>query len=150
MKSGESRPSRGRTSGRNQAQGSLEGILPPDEPQADGAGEGRMEPTRTSKAPKRKPSRANAQGEGGMESLLASLDTLDENIKLLLARHERLAAAHAASEERRRSRGSLDPIELQGRVRTLEAERERLERHAAFLEDRIRGLLSRVRYVIES
>jgi transposase len=85
-----------------------------------------------------------------MESLLASLDTLDENIKLLLARHERLAAAHAASEERRRSRGSLDPIELQGRVRTLEAERERLERHAAFLEDRIRGLLSRVRYVIES
>jgi hypothetical protein len=150
MKSGESQPSRGRTGGRHQSQGSLEGILPPDEPLVGGADEGLAEPTRAAKAPKRKPQRADAQGEGGMESLLASLDTLEENIKLLLARHESLAAAHAASEERRRSRESLDPIELQGRVRTLEADRERLERHAAFLEDRIRGLLSRVRYVIES
>ena len=45
---------------------------------------------------------------------------------------------------------SLDPIALRDRVRTLEDERERLERHAAFLEARIRGLHSRVRYVVES
>jgi hypothetical protein len=69
---------------------------------------------------------------------------------LLLARHESVTAAHAAEEDRRRSQGTLDPIELGKRVRALEAEKERLERHSAFLEDRIRGLLSRVRYVIES
>ena len=41
-------------------------------------------------------------------------------------------------------------LELEQRVRALEAENQKLERHSAFLEDRIRGLLSRVRYVIES
>ena len=136
MKSGETRRTRNRAGGYDQSQASLDGILPPDEPQA----------------PKRKSARKRvaAEGEEGMETLKASLDTLEENIKLLLARHERLAAAHAASEELNRSRRALDPIELQSRIRTLEADRERLERHSVFLEDRIRGLLSRVRYVIES
>ena len=103
MKSGESRRPRGRTN--DHVQASLEGILPPEEPQV----------------PKRKPARklVEVPGEGGMETLLSSLDTLEENIKLLLARHERLAADHAASEERRRSRDALDPLELQRRVRTL-------------------------------
>jgi phage shock protein A len=95
------------------------------------------------------PARVDADS-GATDPLLASLDTLEEKIKLLLARHESLAAANAVSEERRRARGSLDPIELQDRVRALETDKERIERHAAFLEDRIRGLLSRVRYVIES
>ncbi|HEY7470860.1 MAG TPA: hypothetical protein VIE68_00795 [Gemmatimonadota bacterium] len=85
-----------------------------------------------------------------METLRSSLDTLEENITLLLARHEGLVAAHAASEERSRAGRALDPIELKDRLRTLEADHERLERHAALLEERIRGLLSRVRYVIES
>ena len=136
MKSGETRRARTRAGDPDQTQGSLDGILAPEEPQV----------------PKRKQPRKRVEtaGEIGVETLKSSLDTLEENIKLLLARHERLAAAHAASEELSRSRRTLDPIELQSRVRTLEADRERLERHAAFLEERIRGLLSRVRYVIES
>jgi hypothetical protein len=85
-----------------------------------------------------------------LEALLTSLDTLEENITLLLARHEGVVAAHAVSEERSRSARGMDPIELQGRIRSLEEDRDRLESHAAFLEERIRGLLSRVRYVIES
>ena len=136
MKPGETRRARSRAGDHDQTQGSLDGILAPDEPQM----------------PKRKQPRKRVEtaGEVGVETLKSSLDTLEENIKLLLARHERLAAAHAASEELSRSRRALDPIELQSRVRSLEAERQRLERHAAFLEERIRGLLSRVRYVIES
>jgi hypothetical protein len=35
-------------------------------------------------------------------------------------------------------------------MRKLEAENERLSRHAAYLEDRIASLRARVRYVVES
>jgi chromosome segregation ATPase len=99
---------------------------------------------------KKRPNRARGSDGGERtEALRASLDALEENITLLLARHESLAA-RAADEERRRSKGAIDPIELEKRVTTLEADKERLERHSAFLEERIRGLLSRVRYVIES
>ena len=136
MKSGETRPARSRAGDHDQTQGSLDGILAPDEPRVS-----------KRKQPRK---RVESPGEAGVETLKSSLDTLEENIKLLIARHERLAAAHAASEELNRSRRALDPIELQSRVRALEADRQRLERHAAFLEERIRGLLSRVRYVIES
>jgi hypothetical protein len=127
-------------------QGSLEGILPPDDP-----GKDEKEAIDASKPPVRKrASRARGNDDGkGADALRVSLDALEENITLLLARHESLAA-HAADEERRRSQGALDPIELDKRVRVLEADKERLERHSAFLEERIRGLLSRVRYVIES
>lgn len=153
MKSGEARPSRGRTGARDQAQGSLEGILPLEEPRVDGEADETLResalPVKTGKK-KALRSRGNGEGGGGADPLLASLDALEENVTLLLARHESLSAAHAAAEERSKSRDSLDPIELESRVRALEADKERLERHAAFLEDRIRGLLSRVRYVIES
>ena len=145
MRSGEARPARGRHEQRDLVQGSLEGILPPDEP-----GTYEKEAIDASKPPvKKRPSRARDHEDGkGPDALRASLDALEENITLLLARHESLAA-HAADEERRRS-GAIDPIELERRVNTLQAEKERLERHSAFLEERIRGLLSRVRYVIES
>jgi hypothetical protein len=151
MKSGEARPTRGRTSARDQEQGSLEGLLPSEEPRADRDEKG-SQPVPSVKAGKKKAPSPPANGEtgGGAHALRASLDALEETITLLLARHERLAAAHAVAEERSKSRDSLDPIELESRVKALEAKKERLERHAAFLEDRIRGLLSRMRYVIES
>jgi chromosome segregation ATPase len=98
---------------------------------------------------KKTPGRARDDDGKGADALRASLDALEENITLLLAQHESLAA-HAADVERHRSQGAIDPIELEKRVGTLEADKERLERHSAFLEERIRGLLSRVRYVIES
>jgi hypothetical protein len=147
MRSGEARPAGGRGEQRDLVQGSLEGILPLDEPVA-----AEKEPTIASKPPmKKRPSRPrDTADEEGASTLRASLDALEENITLLLARHESVAAAHAADEERRRSQGALDPVQLDERVRALETEKERLERHSAFLEDRIRGLLSRVRYVIES
>jgi hypothetical protein len=153
MKSGDPRPAPGRSGPRDEAQGSLEGILSREESRVEkeieqtaagpepGMKSGRKKPSR--------PRRGDAQ-ESGSDSLLASLDALEENVTLLLARHESLAAANAAAEERRQSRDSLDPVELERRLRVLETDRARLERHAAFLEGRIRGLLSRVRYVIES
>jgi hypothetical protein len=101
-------------------------------------------------AGKKRASRSRDDDDAKDAALRASLDALEENITLLLARHESLAAAHAADEERRRTQDAPDPVELEQRVRALEAENQKLERHSAFLEDRIRGLLSRVRYVIES
>jgi uncharacterized protein involved in exopolysaccharide biosynthesis len=147
MRSGEARPARGRSEQRDHMQGSLEGILPPEQPVATEKGS-----TDASKpSVKKRPSRPRNSDDGkGADALRASLDALEENITLLLARHESLAAAYATDEERRRSQGALDPIALDQRVRALEADKERLERHSAFLEERIRGLLSRVRYVIES
>ena len=146
MRSGEARPARGRSEQRDHMQGSLEGILPPEQPLAT-----EKESADASKSPmKERSRRPRSSDDAGADVLRASLDVLEENITLLLARHESLAAAHAADEERRRSQGAFDPIELDKRVRDLEADKERLERHSAFLEERIRGLLSRVRYVIES
>jgi hypothetical protein len=153
MKSGDPRPARGRPGPRDEAQGSLEGILSPEESrvakEADQAAAGPEPDRKSGRKKSSRPRRGEAQ-ENGFDSLLASLDALEENVTLLLARHESLAAANAAAEERRQSRDSLDPVELERRLRVLEADNERLERHAAFLEGRIRGLLSRVRYVIES
>lgn len=150
MRSGEARHARGGSEQREIVQGSLEGILP-DVPAAAEADVER-EPTDAPRTPMKKrtsrpPRSAEAKEADGIR---ASLDALEENITLLLARHESLAAAHADEEERRRSQGALDPVALDKRARALEEDRERLERHSAFLEDRIRGLLSRVRYVIES
>ncbi|HET6638330.1 MAG TPA: hypothetical protein VFH82_06080 [Gemmatimonadota bacterium] len=146
MRSGEARPARRRNEQRDLVQGSLEGILPPDE-----SGTDEKEAIDASKPlVKKRPGRVRDNDDGkGADALRASLDALEENITLLLAQHESLTA-HAADEERRRSQGGLDPIELDRRIRSLEADKERLARHSAFLEERIRGLLSRVRYVIES
>jgi hypothetical protein len=105
------------------------------------------------------PQRVKDPQEPDHERLRNALDTLDEKIKLLLARHtlllERARSAVAArreAEERlvRLSADELDPALLEQRTRELEAENERLSRHAAYLEDRIVNLLTRVRYVVES
>ena len=150
MRSGEARPARGGSERRDLVQGSLEGFLP-DVPAA-AEGDVEREPRDAPKSPmkKRTTRPRKSDDEMGPDALRASLDALEENITLLLARHESLAAARAEDEERRRSEGALDPVALDKRARALAEEKERLERHSAFLEDRIRGLLSRVRYVIES
>jgi hypothetical protein len=97
------------------------------------------------------------KSDGGR--LYDALDTLDEKIKLLLARYsllaERVASAVTArreAEERlaRLTTGELDAASLEARTRELEAENRRLSRHAAYLEERIASLLARVRYVVES
>ena len=76
---------------------------------------------------------------------------LERKVKLLLSRHteltERYKEAVAAGE---RLDAGLDPAVLEERVRVLEGERDRLSRHAAFLEGKIRELLTRVRYAVDA
>jgi hypothetical protein len=151
MTSGDHRPSRGRSTAEDPAQASLDGLLPPDAPDEAPTAKSRAEaPRRASRrAAKASGNAAKASGNDA-EALRDSLDRLEQNVTLLLARHGEILAARRDADERRAKRKALDPLELQDRVRALEEERERLDRHAAFLEDRIRGLLSRVRYVVES
>ncbi|MEJ2153519.1 MAG: hypothetical protein P8Y29_11410 [Gemmatimonadota bacterium] len=76
---------------------------------------------------------------------------LEHKVKLLLSRHteltERYKEAVVAGE---RLGTGLDPVALEERVRVLEDERDRLSRHAAFLEGKIRELLTRVRYAVDA
>lgn len=137
MSSGEARAPRRKERKNDEAQGTLEGLL----------GEENTDEREPEEKPDRTPPVKAARGD---DPLRDSLDALEESVKLLLARHEESVAARVAAEARSRSRKGLDPVALQERVEELEAETDRLERHATFLEDRIRGLLSRVRYVIES
>ncbi len=79
------------------------------------------------------------------------LDGLEEKIKLLIERYQDLAEEYRALVEvRERLKGTPDPVALQERLRALEAERDRHSRHEAFLEERIRDLLARIRYVVEA
>lgn len=147
MKSGDSRSSRGRPGANDPAQGALDGLLPPDDAAESRPKRGRVERTAVETTPRKRSVSARANGP---EPLRDSLDRLEENVTLLLARHGELVAARAEADARHREGKSLDPIALRDRIHELEAERDRLDRHAAFLEERIRGLLSRVRYVVES
>jgi cell division protein FtsB len=99
-----------------------------------------------------------AREEADATRLRAALDTIDEKIKLLLARHTLLAERYVASVAAQReieerlahlTRDGVDPGALEERVQELEARNDRLSRHAAYLETRIESLLARVRYVLE-
>ena len=147
MKSGDGRSSRGRLPANDPAQGALDGLIPPEESPETRRKRGRAERSMDEATPKK---RAVSTHADGSETLRDSLDRLEENVTLLLARHGELIAARAEADARRIEGQSLDPIALRDRIVQLEKERERLDRHAAFLEERIRGLLSRVRYVVES
>jgi hypothetical protein len=147
MKSGDGRSSRGRLSANDPAQGALDGLLPTEESAETPRKRVRADRPVDEPAPKKRAASTRADAS---EPLGDSLDRLEENVTLLLARHGELIAARAEADARRREGRSLDPIVLRDRVVELEKERERLDRHAAFLEERIRGLLSRVRYVVES
>lgn len=92
-----------------------------------------------------------AQAIAGGDPLTGALDRLEERINLLLARHAELAERHReAMAAQRALDGGLDPVKLDARVRSLQADNDRLARHAAHLEERIRDLLARVRYAVES
>lgn len=146
MKSGDGRSSRGRVPVNDPAQGALDGLIPPAESPETRRKRARGDRPAEEAAPKKRAAaRANAS-----ETLADSLDRLEENVTLLLARYGESVAARAAADARRLEGQSLDPIALRDRIGELEKERQRLDRHAAFLEERIRGLLSRVRYVVES
>lgn len=86
-----------------------------------------------------------------------ALDTLEGSVTLLLDRHEELVERCASAEETgaearrklaRLAGEGLDPDALERKIRELEEDRDRLKRHSAHLEERIRGLLARVRYVV--
>lgn len=147
MKSGDGRSSRGRLPASDPAQGALDGLLPREQSAETRAKRVRAERSTDEPSPKKRAASARADGS---EPLRDSLDRLEENVTLLLARHGELIAARAEADARRIEGQSLDPIAQRDRIVQLEEERERLDRHAAFLEERIRGLLSRVRYVVES
>lgn len=149
MSSGEARKARGKARRGDEVQGTLEGLLGEEVDDEDETKTVEPAPRRARSARRARRARP-VKDDGGADPLRASLDALEESVKLLVARHGEAVAARSAAEQRSRSGKGLDPVALQERVEALEAEAERLQRHAAFLEDRIRGLLSRVRYVIES
>jgi hypothetical protein len=146
MSSGETGTPRPKTR-KEEAQRSLEGLLEGE--QADDDEPAAVEPPAAKRA-RRASKRTRAVSSDGDDRLRASLDALEESVKLLVARYGEAVEARATAEARSRKGAALDPVALLDHVEELETEVERLERHAAFLEDRIRGLLARVRYVIES
>lgn len=91
------------------------------------------------------------EGQQRVDELAAALDAMGDKVKLLVERSRRLAERCREDEAmRRRLEGGLDPAALDARVRELERERERIARHAEFLEAKLKDLLSRVRYVVEA
>lgn len=93
------------------------------------------------------------------DRLVAALARLERRVGSLVewnadlaARYRETRAARAEADARleRIAADGSDPEELAARIESLEADRDRLATHAAFLEEEIRGLLTRVRYVIES
>lgn len=87
-----------------------------------------------------------------VDRLRAALVRLDEKVGGLLERHAAAIEENRHSAERlaRLESSGVDPTELEARIDSLESENDQLRAHAAFLEERIRGMLDRVRYVVES
>lgn len=146
MSSGETKTPRPKAR-KEEAQRTLEGLLADEQADEDDPEVLETPPT---KPVRRAPRRTRAVSSGEEDRVRASLDALEDSVKLLVARYGEAVKARDTAEARSRKGASLDPVALQDRVGELEAEVERIERHSAFLEDRIRGLLARVRYVIES
>lgn len=79
-----------------------------------------------------------------------SLDELESKIKLLVERHDELAAHVTESLAAIQDQDGADPVALRAEIESLESDRERLARHAEFLESRIRELLTRARYAVDA
>ena len=76
-----------------------------------------------------------------------TLEEVERKVKLLVDRHRALAGAYSEMTASMGDGGDgLDPAELEEVVRSLRSERDRLARHAEFLESRVRELLTRARY----
>ena len=88
---------------------------------------------------------------------LAALEILEKRISLLLKKYAQLQeeeraleARYAELEEtfRRLRKGKIDPLQQDEAIRTLMRDNEELEAHARHLEERIRAMLTRVRFTV--
>lgn len=151
---------------RDDVQGELEGLMgdsapgvpPPDPRPEPGEPTGPVEPVGPEAPEPGEPGEGDevvVAGDAGPAPDLRlgeALDRLEERVSLLVERYGEAAREARRASERlsRLEAGGADPVELEERIRGLEAENERLSRHAEFLEERIQGLMSRVRYVMEA
>jgi prefoldin subunit 5 len=86
-----------------------------------------------------------------------ALEILEKKITLLLKKHARLQDEKRALEERyaeleetfrRLRKGKIDPLQQDETIRNLAREKEELEGHTRHLEERIRAMLTRVRFSV--
>ena len=86
-----------------------------------------------------------------------ALDVLEKKITLLLRRNAQLQdekhaleSRYAELEEmfRRLRKGKIDPLQQDETIRSLAREKEELEEHVRHLEERIRAMLTRVRFSV--
>lgn len=136
------------------------GVPPPGEPmEPDDAEATATEPVETGPDDAEDGGDANERADFAGGPVDHALRGLEGRVNLLVERYDDLAGRYAAVvEDRRRTAERLArlggdgtaPAELAERIDALEAENERLSTHARFLEERIQGLLARVRYVMEA
>lgn len=88
--------------------------------------------------------------EGESRGVEQSLDELESKIKLLVERHDELAIHVTESLTALQNEDGADPIALRTEIESLENDRDRLAKHAEFLESRIRELLTRARYAVDA
>ena len=86
-----------------------------------------------------------------------TLDILEKKISLLIQKNARLQEDRQALEMRyaeleetfrRLRKGKIDPLQQDETIRALMRERDELEAHARHLEERIRAMLTRVRFSV--
>ena len=86
-----------------------------------------------------------------------TLDILEKKVSLLIAKNAHLQEDKRNLEERyaeleetfrRLRKGKIDPLQQDETIRTLMREKDELEAHARHLEERIRAMLTRVRFSV--
>jgi prefoldin subunit 5 len=86
-----------------------------------------------------------------------ALEILEKKLTLLVKKNARLQEEKQALEQRyaeleetfrRLRKGKIDPLQQDETIRTLVREKEELEGHARQLEERIRAMLTRVRFSV--
>lgn len=86
-----------------------------------------------------------------------TLDILEKKISLLVKKNAQLHADRLAFEARyaeleeafrRLRKGKIDPLQQDEAIRALTRERDELEAHARHMEERIRAMLTRVRFTV--
>ena len=86
-----------------------------------------------------------------------ALEILEKKVSLLLRKHAQLQEEYRALGERyaeleemfrRLRKGKIDPLQQDEAIRSLRRENEELEVHARHLEERVRAMLTRVRFSV--
>lgn len=86
-----------------------------------------------------------------------TLEILEKKVTLLLRKHAQLQEEKQALEVRcaeleetfrRLRKGAIDPLQQDETIRILTREKDELEKHARHLEERIRAMLTRVRFTV--